>query len=162
MPERIQMSRQRPWRSDNPDAVIVARPSKWGNPYRVGDNSGFYGIPHDRETVVIFFKFDMEYGDGLWWEAGNRYLTVADVRAELAGRDLACWCPLPAPGDPDVCHAAVLLELAAEHATGAPVRVIDPDCRDGKHRACVGTAWSENEGRVIDCECRCHEEEDHG
>jgi hypothetical protein len=28
MPKRIQMSRQRPWRADNPDAVIVARPTK--------------------------------------------------------------------------------------------------------------------------------------
>lgn len=30
----------------------------------------------------------------------------------LAGKNLACWCPLPAPGEPDICHAAVLLELA--------------------------------------------------
>ena len=29
------------------------------------------------------------------------------VRAELAGRDLMCWCPLDQP-----CHADVLLELA--------------------------------------------------
>ncbi|MGK7663333.1 MULTISPECIES: DUF4326 domain-containing protein [unclassified Marinovum] len=35
-PKRIQMSRQRPWRKDHPDAVIVARRSRWGNPYRVG------------------------------------------------------------------------------------------------------------------------------
>ncbi|HZL06477.1 MAG TPA: hypothetical protein VFE45_13870, partial [Coriobacteriia bacterium] len=34
-PKRVQMSRQHPWRADNPDAVIVARPSRWGNPYRV-------------------------------------------------------------------------------------------------------------------------------
>ena len=32
---------------------------------------------------------------------------VADVRRELAGRDLACWCPLDEP-----CHADVLLRLA--------------------------------------------------
>lgn len=32
-PKRIQMSRQKPWREDNPDAVIVARPGKWGNPF---------------------------------------------------------------------------------------------------------------------------------
>ena len=34
-PKRVQMSRQRPWRQDHPDAVIVARPSRWGNWYRV-------------------------------------------------------------------------------------------------------------------------------
>lgn len=32
---------------------------------------------------------------------------VDEIRAELAGRDLACWCPLDKP-----CHADVLLELA--------------------------------------------------
>lgn len=31
----------------------------------------------------------------------------AAVRAELAGKDLMCWCPLDQP-----CHADVLLELA--------------------------------------------------
>ena len=33
--------------------------------------------------------------------------TIADVRAALAGRDLACFCPLDQP-----CHGDVLLELA--------------------------------------------------
>lgn len=32
---------------------------------------------------------------------------VDDIRRELAGRDLACWCDLDQP-----CHADVLLELA--------------------------------------------------
>ena len=31
MPTRVRMTRQRPWRHEHPDAVIVARPSKWGN-----------------------------------------------------------------------------------------------------------------------------------
>jgi len=34
------------------------------------------------------------------------------AQRELAGRDLACWCPLPAAGEPDLCHAAVLLDVA--------------------------------------------------
>lgn len=36
MPKRIQMTRQRPWRADHPDAVIVARPTDFGNPWAVG------------------------------------------------------------------------------------------------------------------------------
>ena len=32
---------------------------------------------------------------------------IVRVRHELAGHDLACWCPLDSP-----CHADVLLELA--------------------------------------------------
>jgi hypothetical protein len=41
--------------------------------------------------------------------SSGRFLkvTVDDVRRELAGRDLACWCP---PGEP--CHADVLLAIA--------------------------------------------------
>lgn len=43
------------------------------------------------------------------WRPGGAgwFLTVDQVRAELAGKDLACWCH---PGDP--CHADVLLEIA--------------------------------------------------
>lgn len=44
-------------------------------------------------------------GDGdfivaVWWGADR-------IRNELAGSDLACWCPLDQP-----CHAGVLLEIA--------------------------------------------------
>lgn len=34
-------------------------------------------------------------------------VTVDDIRRELAGKDLMCWCPLYGP-----CHADVLLEIA--------------------------------------------------
>jgi Domain of unknown function (DUF4326) len=34
-------------------------------------------------------------------------LDLATLRRDLAGKDLACWCPLDQP-----CHADVLLELA--------------------------------------------------
>jgi hypothetical protein len=37
----------------------------------------------------------------------HAYPSLDEIRAELAGRDLACWCPLDQP-----CHADVLLELA--------------------------------------------------
>ena len=51
MAKRVKMARQKGgWRRDHPDAVIVARPSKWGNPFRVGD----YGIPDADEAVRRF------------------------------------------------------------------------------------------------------------
>lgn len=49
------------------------------------------------------------------WGRGARPVkpTVEQVRAELAGRDLCCWCPLvDASGNPVPCHADVLLEVA--------------------------------------------------
>ena len=39
--------------------------------------------------------------------------TVETIRAELAGKDLVCWCPLTDEhGNRVPCHADVLLELA--------------------------------------------------
>ena len=37
----------------------------------------------------------------------TQYPSRDEIRAELRGRDLACWCPLTGP-----CHADVLLEIA--------------------------------------------------
>lgn len=45
-------------------------------------------------------------GQGVYVGRGRR-VTVDNVRADLAGRDLSCWCPLDQP-----CHADVLLDLA--------------------------------------------------
>jgi hypothetical protein len=41
------------------------------------------------------------------YHATGDYPDNATIRAELSGRDLACWCPLDQP-----CHADVLLEVA--------------------------------------------------
>lgn len=103
MPQRIQLRRTKGWRK--PDgAVVVARPSAWGNPFKVDEP----GIPTAAEAVRRFREWLLPYrhGDGL-----EAYLVseanLLAVQAELRGRDLACWCPLDQP-----CHADVLLELA--------------------------------------------------
>ena len=77
--------------------MVVARPSQWGNPFVVGDE-------RSRAQAVELFAAALTSDDG----ATLRF-NVADVRRELAGRDLACWCPLDEP-----CHADVLLRLANE------------------------------------------------
>lgn len=121
MPERIQLRRAKGWRMP-PGAVRVDRATKWGNPFKVGepitrdsplwqyitphlpgDPSGLQSVtPLRRETVVA------AHG---WWFIEQPHLMVT-VAEELGGRDLACWCPLPAPGEDDICHAAFLLEMA--------------------------------------------------
>jgi hypothetical protein len=68
--------------------------SPYANPYR----AGIYGAA----TAVELYR--------AYLAARPRLAEAA--RLELAGRDLACWCKLPAAGEPDHCHAAVLLELA--------------------------------------------------
>lgn len=96
-PRRIRLRRARGWRK--PDGVVVvARPSKWGNPFRLDPARG-----HDRAWSVARFR-ELMAGDG---PAGISYPSREEIRAELAGRDLACWCPLDGP-----CHADVLLEIA--------------------------------------------------
>lgn len=99
MPKRIQMRRDRPWRCDAPDAVIVARPTKWGNPFKVGDDvPGMPGQRMDAEDACQYFEL----------------ITVPTLPvSELAGKDLACWCALDAP-----CHADVLLKYAARLKPG--------------------------------------------
>ena len=91
MPTRVQLRRTAGWRKPA-GAVVVARPTRWGNPYVVGPDV-------DRAECVARYRRALQ--------AGELAFTVDDARRHLAGRDLACWCALDVP-----CHADVLLELA--------------------------------------------------
>ena len=75
-PRRIRMSRRTPWRHLAPDAVIVDRRSRWGNPYTVAE--------HGRARAVALCRWDL-------YAIPSR---LGQACRELAGRDLACWCPL--------------------------------------------------------------------
>ena len=70
--------------------VVVTRPTKWGNPYP---------LSLGREEAIRLYRNDLL--------AGRLTVNVEDVRRELMGRDLACYCPLDV-----ACHADVLLEIA--------------------------------------------------
>lgn len=98
-PVRIQLRRTKGWRLPE-NTVVVARPSRWGNPYRAGEEM-HYGEYMTAEQAVKMFRRSALHD----WSPG-----YADrARAELRGKNLACWCPLDQP-----CHADVLLELANE------------------------------------------------
>jgi hypothetical protein len=109
-PKRIQLRRTKGWRKPE-GAVVVARPSKWGNPYRIDEYRAYYPdaeVPELRRLVVSDFRGLLE---GRWTldDGGidGEYPSFDAIRTELAGRDLACWCPAE-----QACHADVLLELA--------------------------------------------------
>jgi hypothetical protein len=72
-------------------AIVVSRPTKWGNPYKPDKMS--------RATAVAAYRRDLL--------GGKLRVGVEDARRELKGHDLACWCSLDGP-----CHADVLLEVA--------------------------------------------------
>lgn len=73
-----------------PGAMYVGRPSKWGNPYKIG-------LHGSREDVIANYRkmITKRIADNP---------KVFDLE-ELRGRDLVCWC------HPQPCHADVLLEL---------------------------------------------------
>ena len=102
MPQRIQLQRTKGWRKPE-DALVVARPSRWGNPYRVGDVVHVGPAYSGRDTLVR----DAAHAVSLYRRWLFHQQRSAGLIPELRGRDLACWCPLDQP-----CHADVLLELA--------------------------------------------------
>lgn len=116
-PIRIQRKRTKGWRMP-PNTVYVGRPTKWGNPFKVGGRF-MIGDPNPKSAGV----FRM-----IWCEAhipDSRFTLIRDSKTatefyrrliaknppqdieQLRDKDLACWCPLDQP-----CHADVLLGLA--------------------------------------------------
>ena len=105
-PKRIQLSRRRGYKKPV-GAIVVSRPSKWGNPFKVGQADPF--LTTNTMTLGRVVAVYRLYLLGGYLGPGR---TEANAYRELRGKDLACWCPPPKPGDADLCHAAVLLEIA--------------------------------------------------
>lgn len=96
-PIRVQLSRRKGWKMP-PNTVSVARPTVWGNRWKIGTPSRFLGkVVETRAEAVACYR------GCAWPEAHHK----AWVREKLRGKNLACWCPLDQP-----CHADVLLEIA--------------------------------------------------
>lgn len=103
MPERVQLSHRKGWRMP-PNTVSVARPTVYGNPYRVGRDG-------TAEECVAKFRADIERDIG--GPIGMHRALMRTLLAKLRGKNLACWCPLDQP-----CHADALLELANREGQG--------------------------------------------
>lgn len=113
--QRIQRSRRKGYRT--PDGVIyVGRPTMWGNPF---DHRG-HG--HARATILHKEWLDGRVGALTLERMGfcpaeietleRLRIRVLTNLHRLAGRDLACWCPLTS----EWCHAETLLHRAPVHA----------------------------------------------
>lgn len=100
-PQRIQRKRTAGWKMP-PNTVYVGRPSRWGNPYKIGFIPNF-----SAKDAVMAFRG--------WFTRNPAYRRIerkfgkppVDEIDQLRGKNLACWCRLDQP-----CHADVLLELA--------------------------------------------------
>jgi hypothetical protein len=106
-PQRIQRRRTAGWRMPA-GALYVGRPTRFGNPFPIAE--------HGPAAAVALYR--------TWLT--TRPDLVAAVRAELAGRDLACWCPPQRP-----CHADVLLALARTKTTAGAADTAAPPAVKG-------------------------------
>ncbi len=84
-----------------PNTIYVGRPSKWGNPIRVGavntlPNSFMYVVKNNAEAVQAYRE---------WIFENERTALRQEIKKSL--KNLDCWCKLSDP-----CHADVLLEIA--------------------------------------------------
>ena len=91
-PYRVQLSRRRGWRMP-PNTTNVSRPTRYGNPHRIG-LCPECGVEHSREEAIAEFR------------ALVSEMSASDFEP-LRGKNLACSCALDVS-----CHADVLLELA--------------------------------------------------
>lgn len=132
MPARVQRTRKAGWRKG--DAVIVDRTSRYGNPFVITDGFAVQapdGEPYNGRQWTCRTNADARgWASDLYaqWLDGagpdtyrlngrtfdRRRVLAAIAAGVLTGRDLACTCPLPEPGEPDHCHAVVLMRRAAK------------------------------------------------
>lgn len=131
-PQRIRLQRTKGWRKPE-GAVVVARPTKWGNPFKVGGPIGGWLHPGCELWRDDHLIISVEHAVAMFRVyAGVHFVPVrpeakphqgiytygiqtlrAHAERNLRGKDLACWCPLEdEQGNRVPCHADVLLELA--------------------------------------------------
>jgi len=107
-PVRIKRSRAKGSHLLSPNGlpvVCVSRPSKWGNPFPLPSRTEASPAERERARARSVALFRQELARPA---ARSRLpFTREDVRRDLRGKNLACWCPLDGP-----CHADVLLEVA--------------------------------------------------
>jgi hypothetical protein len=123
--KRIQRKRTKGWRMPE-NTVYVGRPTKWGNPFKVGVNYSntawlecmyqdmppeqfkeekIQGItPKDINQVIELYKLHLQ--------TLIRISGLKNLLGELKNKDLACWCSLSSP-----CHADILIELCQKGCT---------------------------------------------
>lgn len=80
------------------DSIYVGRPTKWGNPFsHLTGTTARFRVATRSEAVCNYRE---------WIHSVGQQRLIADIRSELKGKDLVCWCA------PKPCHADILLEIA--------------------------------------------------
>ena len=105
-PVRITRSRVKGSKLTSPNGlpvVCVTRGTKWGNPFTINDWHASIPVAKRKQFALNEFRKAL-LSDANEWRSVK--FTVADVKRELRGKNLACFCK------ESPCHADVLLEIA--------------------------------------------------
>jgi hypothetical protein len=108
-PRRIQLKRTKGWRMPV-NSVKVDRTTIFGNLFSVEQ----HGRTGSVRMYQLWLEWKLPKGAFPDWAMQMLYTKrrmVLEALPGLEGKNLACWCPLPEPGEIDVCHGAVLLEF---------------------------------------------------
>lgn len=114
-PQRMQLSRKAGFNLQAASSALnglpakrITRPGPWGNPFTIEDAVKRYGLdPEAAQAKAVALCGQWLRGTLDAKLSPGTPPSGADIRRELAGHNLACWCR---PGTP--CHADVLIELA--------------------------------------------------
>lgn len=129
-PQRIQLRRVKGWRKPE-DAIVVSRPSVYGNPFVVEKDGGltnpwvvfwsdagpvhsYHPTRQAARAMAVECFTDWATQDTLDPRLWSNLLIVKHValraallRGDLVGKGVACWCPLD-----EACHGDTLLRLS--------------------------------------------------
>ncbi|MCH8479169.1 MAG: DUF4326 domain-containing protein [Wenzhouxiangella sp.] len=135
MPKRVQRKRTKGWKMPD-NTKYVGRPTKYGNPFIVRGDLLYCDASHRRKVLdpwVLFTGDPIQkdesklYGsialfyyrhwlNGLYDHSGvvrPRGFTIDQMKEELQGKNLACWCDLDHP-----CHVDVLMDVLYGNGEG--------------------------------------------
>jgi hypothetical protein len=96
-PQRVQLKRSAGWKMPA-NTVKVDRTTRWGNPF---------GAAECGSVAAAVAQHGRWMRGEIAAPGGAEPPTAEAIRAALAGRNLACWCPANGP-----CHAELLLAIA--------------------------------------------------
>lgn len=130
MPERIQQRRTKGWRKPD-NTVSVARPSKWGNPFRIGETQV--------RMPSVDGQLDWEHEGRLHKRSGERHVYMR----HNDGQDVFTWHQV------EDATAAQCVEMYREYITGISGHRLSDWGRDDRTAEII----AELRGKNLMCFC---------
>lgn len=122
-PVRIRLSKHPEFRLP-PNTVRVGYGTRWANPWehhaKVSQQNGYGGsirrVERDHQMAAGWYRREL-LTKGRVVVPANKYkaelvTTIEDIKRELVGKNVGCWCQLY-----HACHGDVLLEVANDWPT---------------------------------------------